>query len=200
MTGRHHLVGGDRGTHLRQSVPHSTSYDPPNALQLSAVVGLQAALDAKQATSAKGSANGYASLGSDGFVPTAQTNTALPLWVKYVKTYTDFSAAALTKDIELFQLPAKGVIHGVFINPTVAFTGGLIASFSLSVGNAGLLTKYSTAVSVFTASLQAPQALMGVESMSIATSIRVAAISTVGTLDAATAGSADVYVLRSTLP
>lgn len=122
------------------------------------------------------------------------------LWKKYTVGYAALSAAGLTNDIELFSLPARGVIHAMVIVPTTAFTGGLIASYTLSVGVSGTLTKYCTAVSTFTAVAQAPQAFMGMESMSGATSIRVAAVSTVGLLNTATAGAASIYVLWSQLP
>lgn len=116
-------------------------------------------------------------------------------WRLYAKTYANLSAASLTNDIELFSLPAKGVIHGVQMVPTVAFSGGLIATYTLSVGISGNLVKYCTAINGFTGfSFSQPQFLGGAESMSIATSIRLAAISTVGLLNAATAGAVDVQV------
>ncbi len=127
-------------------------------------------------------------------------SSAFAKWTKYTVGHAAFQTAGFTNNIELFSLPAKGAIHAVFINPTVAFSGGLIASYTLSVGIAGNLIKYCPAESVFVAVPQTPQATLGIESVSGATSIRIAATSTVGTLDASTQGSADVYVLRSLLP
>lgn len=85
----------------------------------------QAALDAKQATSAKGVANGYASLGADGKVPTAQlpaASTAAILFKatkgtpvansgsgetsawSFVIPANTFSADGVSLDLEIFYL------------------------------------------------------------------------------------------------
>jgi hypothetical protein len=126
----------------------------------------------------------YKSLGAD-----------VPRWRKYTKTYSQLSVAGLTNDIEVFSLPAKGVIQAMQIVATTAFSGGTIATYTLSIGISGNLVKYCTGFS-----LSQPQVIGGIESTSGATSIKLAAISTVGLLNAATAGSADVYVLWGILP
>ena len=136
---------------------------------------------------------------SSTFVQQSQLATML-IWTKYTVPYTAFSTAGLTNSITLLSLPAKGVIHAVHLNATQAFTGGLIATYTLSVGIGGLLAKYLTALSVFTTGLQVPQGIIGVESMSGATNILITAVSTVGNLNTATQGSADLYALISTLP
>lgn len=123
-----------------------------------------------------------------------------PDWTKYTVLYTDFAAASLTANMALFSLPAKGVVHAVHIDPTTAFTGGLVASATLSVGTAGSPAKYCTALSVFTVALQSPQAVMGIESMSGSTSILVTAVATVGLLNTLSQGAADIWVITSTLP
>jgi len=127
---------------------------------------------------------------------------ANPVWVKYTKTFTDLSAAALTNDIELFQLAARGVIHSAIIKASTAFSGGLIATYTLSLGVSGTLAKYAIAFDVKQAAgatVFALNTLPGMESATTATSIRLAAISTVGNLNAATAGSVDIWVLQSIL-
>lgn len=122
-------------------------------------------------------------------------------WIKVTKTFSDFSAAAVTNNITIYSLPAKGVIHNVQLVPTVAFSGGLIATYTISVGIAGTLAKYAVATNVFTGfSLPAISVLPGIESISGATDIKSSAISTVGNLNAAVAGSVDIYLLVSTLP
>lgn len=126
----------------------------------------------------------------------------VPRWVKVTKTFTDFSTAGLTNDIEIFSLPAKSIIISAQLVPTTAFTGGLIATYTVSVGKAGALTKYAIATDVFTGfplpSISGISPL-GIESTSGATSIRAQAISTVGNLNAATTGSIDIYLLISNL-
>lgn len=122
-------------------------------------------------------------------------------WTKITKTFSNFSTAATTNTIELFVLPAKGVIHAIQINPSTTFSGGLIATYSISVGITGTLLKYAPAVTVFTgAVLPAISVIAGVESLTATTSIKVTAVSTVANLSAATQGSVDIWVLTSTLP
>lgn len=124
-------------------------------------------------------------------------------WTKYTKTFTNLSAAALTNDIELFQLAAKEMIHAVLIKASTAFSGGTIATYTVSVGPTGTLAKYGIALDVKQATgatVFGMNLLPGIESFSGATSIRIAAISTIANLNAATAGSVDVFVLKSTLP
>lgn len=128
------------------------------------------------------------------------TSRTVARWVKITKTYADFAAAGLTNDIEIYSLPAKGVIHAVQINPTTTFSGGLISAYTLSVGIATNLVKYQAAAVVFTgATLPAVTATTGVESMLSATSIRGAAISITGLLNAATQGVVNFYLLVSNL-
>lgn len=121
-------------------------------------------------------------------------------WVKVTKTYTSLSTAGLTNDIEVFSLPAGWAVHGATLKHSTPFTGGTIATYTTSVGPTGALAKYVAASDV----LQAAGATVSgvsllttfvVENWSSTTSIRLAAISTVGNLNAATAGSVDVYLL-----
>lgn len=124
----------------------------------------------------------------------------VPRWIKITKNFTDFSTAGLTNDIEIYSLPAKGVIHAVQVYAPILFSGGTIATYTLSVGVAGNLIKYQAAANVFTgAGLPAVTATTGTESMSGVTSIRGAAVSTVGLLNTATAGSVEFYLLVSNL-
>ena len=124
----------------------------------------------------------------------------VPKWVKITKTFSDFSTAALTNSITIYSLPAKAIIHSVQLNAPTLFSGGTIAAYTISIGINGTLTKYAAATNVFTgATLQPPSAIVGVENMSSATNILATAISTVGNLNAATAGSVDIYLLISRL-
>lgn len=126
-----------------------------------------------------------------------------PTWKKVTKTYTDLATGGVTNNITVYTLAAKEYVHDVKIVPTTAFSGGLIATYSLSVGIAGSLLKYAAAVDVFTGNtttnlVHTP--LAGLESTGGATALKLSAISTVANLSAATAGSVDVYILTSILP
>lgn len=129
--------------------------------------------------------------------------TNYPQWIKVTKLYSDFATAGLTNDISIYTLPIKGYITDVKIIPTTAFSGGLISAYTISVGISGLLTKYAVATNVFTGnttlgSVHTP--ISGLESTSGTTDIRAQATAVTGLLNAATAGSVDVYLLISVLP
>jgi hypothetical protein len=126
-------------------------------------------------------------------------------WIKITKTYSDFSTAGLTNDIEIYSLPAKGIIQSCVIKHTTLFTGGLIATYTASVGINGNLVKYAATLNVLQAVGNTTFGLGAaivptVENFGAATSIRGSVVSTVGLLNAATQGSVDFYLLVSTLP
>jgi len=123
-----------------------------------------------------------------------------PVWIPFNVTYDQLATAGLTNNITLFNLNAGEIIHAVKILPVASFAGGAIATYTLSVGIAGTLAKYAAAYDV----LQAPGATVfqlsttaGMESQTAATAIKVAAVSTVANLNAATAGIATISVLVS---
>jgi hypothetical protein len=128
-------------------------------------------------------------------------DTTVARWIKITKSYSDFATAGATNNIEIYSLPSKGVVHMVQINPSVPFSGGTIATYTISVGTSGVLAKYATATNVFTGStLPAISVLPAIESVSGATSIRAAAISSVGLLNAATQGNVEIWLFVSILP
>lgn len=130
-------------------------------------------------------------------------NSGVPQWVKIAtKTFTDFSTAGATTNIASgYSIPAKAIVQGGVVIPTTAFSGGTIATYTISCGISGTIAKYIIATNVFTGfSLAVPSLLPGLESTSVTTSITLTATCTVGLLNAATAGSCDVYLLISQLP
>lgn len=127
--------------------------------------------------------------------------TAVPTWIKITKTFADFSAAALTNAITIYSLAAGGVIHAVMLNPRIVFSGGLIASYTISIGVSGTPAKFAVATNTFTgAPLPAISVLPAVQSLSGTTNILATAIATVGNLNAATQGTVDIWLLVSILP
>jgi hypothetical protein len=122
-------------------------------------------------------------------------------WIKITKTFSDFATAGASNEISIYTLPIKGIIHACQIFATTVFSGGVIATYTVSVGISGNAVKYGIATNVFTgAGLSAINVLSGIESMSGTTSIKATATSTVGLLNAATQGSIDIYLLVSILP
>lgn len=125
----------------------------------------------------------------------------IPQWIHVGQlTFSSFATASTSNSIALFQLPASGVISGVRIKQSASFTGGSISAYTLSVGDAGAASAYSSAYDVF----QAPGATVyklaqpfGGESATAFTTINVTATSTGANLSAATAGSVDIWCLVS---
>lgn len=131
------------------------------------------------------------------------TNRPIPKWTKVTKTFTDFSAAATNRQISILTLPISGYIHDVKIIPTTAFSGGLIGTYTISVGKAGATTRYSIPTNVFTGNTTVTDIhtpLVGLESISATEAITATALTTVANLDQATAGSVDIHLLVSILP
>lgn len=119
----------------------------------------------------------------------------VPKVTKVTKTYQNFSTAGLTNDIEIYSLDAGERLVGVTMSHTSNFTGGAIATYTLSVGINGNLTKYSAAMNVFSgAGAFQDTSNFYIESWSASTSVRAAAVSTVANLSAATSGSVDIFV------
>jgi len=127
----------------------------------------------------------------------------VPVWTKYSKAHADLQAAALTNDIELLSLPAKSVIHAVYLKHSTAFAGAGITAYTLSVGVAADLIRYSLPQDVLQAignTVFLVTSAVGAENHGAAVSIRLAAVSVGANLDQSSAGAVDVWVLWSTLP
>lgn len=125
----------------------------------------------------------------------------IPAWVKYTVAYSQFSTAALVNSITLLTLPAGGVIHGVKIKHSVAFGGGAISAYTLSVGIVGELEKYASAWDVFQAAVSTyfqMSNVLGSEDHANTAAIKITATAVGANLSAATGGSVDVWVLQST--
>jgi hypothetical protein len=123
-----------------------------------------------------------------------------PTWVKATRTHLDFQAASMAHDIELFSLPAGGVIHAVKLKHSVAFAGTGISDYDISIGIAGDLDKYAPAFDVDNApgdSNFSLSSILGSENHAAPTSIRIEADSAGANLDQSTAGSIDCWVLVS---
>lgn len=125
---------------------------------------------------------------------------ASPIWRKYTVGFADLATAATTNNITLVTLPIGAVVHAVKQKHSTAFAGGAISAYTTSVGITGNLTKYAAAFNVFqavSATAQQITATAGTESHTAAVALKIAATSTDANLDAATAGSVDVWVLMS---
>ena len=128
--------------------------------------------------------------------------TSVLRWTKYTVGHAALQAAALTNDIELFSLLAKEMIHAVVVKHATAFAGASVSAYEVSVGIAGELDKYSGAFDVLQATGNTVKQITNVvdyENHAAATSIRVAATAIGANLDQSSAGSVEIWVLKSLL-
>lgn len=128
----------------------------------------------------------------------------VPRWIKFTKTFTDFSTAGLTSTITLFTPPPGTYIHNIKMKHSVVFAGGAIASYTISVGSSsGAATvRYLGASSVagavtITNMFTSVTSSGAFEAQDGSSSITATATSTAANLDQATTGSVDIWVLYS---
>lgn len=139
-------------------------------------------------------------------VTISATGAGTPVWTKFTKTRIDFSAAAFTNTINLTTPAAGVVLHAVKVKQSAAFTGGGITGYILSVGNSRLTNgRYLSNYTIFTAATDTNftvSTLNQPDSMSHAGTdvITVTVGSQTSFLNAATAGSVDIWLLMSTPP
>jgi hypothetical protein len=133
-------------------------------------------------------------------MPLFTNPSVTPVWVKVNKTFADFSTPALTNTITGYTLPAAGVISGVKIKSSTAFTGGIISSYTISVGSGVSNSKYAPAFQMMTAvtatNYQLTDGLAG-ESQTASTAITFTATTTGDNLSSALTGVVDIWLLIS---
>lgn len=131
-------------------------------------------------------------------------------WTKYTRDYTDFSAAAAVNIIDVATLASGTCVHAVVMKHTASFTGGAISTYGVSalIHDGAGSTGISTGFNVFWApGTQASLGKIGnitvqaaVYTIGATSTFQLSAACTGASLNAATAGSLDVWLLTSTLP
>lgn len=127
---------------------------------------------------------------------------AVPVWVKVgvALSHVAFQTAGTTNSINLFLLPAGGVIHATKIKHSTAFAGTAITAYTISIGISGTVAKYGSAFDVFQAVSNTAfqvSAVTGSENNGAGTQILATATSTGANLSASTAGVVDIWALLS---
>lgn len=122
-------------------------------------------------------------------------------WVKVTKTYADLADSATENDIEIYSLPAGGVVHACRFRQSGAFGGGGISNYSLSVGNPVSGSEYyASSEGVTGAPLDRPfgsdNSFIYFDDVNTVISIRLYAVADID-LNNATGGSVDVWLLVS---
>lgn len=120
---------------------------------------------------------------------------------KFTLDYLDFATDDTTNTLDLWDLPAKGLLHMIVAQPSALFSGGGITEYTIKMGIDGALDKYLFDQSVYTGATLPLPALVssGIESMTVDTTIKVTATSTDDNLDQASAGSITFWIYYSIL-
>ena len=127
----------------------------------------------------------------------------LPRCRNYSVSHADLTAAAATEDITLFELPARGVMTGVTVKHSEAFSGGSLTGMNVSIGDVSGASAYSGAsFDVFqTVSDTAFLDASVFKSTTFAARDVVARFTATGdNVDTATAGSVDVTACHTIRP
>lgn len=124
---------------------------------------------------------------------------------KITITHTQLQTAGLTNNITLLTLAPREMVKSITLRHSTAFAGPSIASYTLSVGIAGTLTKYLAAKDVFTAVTDtlfygALAAANSVESYANPVALKIAAVAVGANLSVSTAGVVEVWVETIQLP
>lgn len=132
-------------------------------------------------------------------------STAVQNWQKVTVGFAQLTTAGLTQTINLITTAARTKVCGVSIKTTAAFSGGLIASLTVSVGDAaGTGLDYAPAFTVFSApsntNYQDTVPATVASKTSAASTITALFTSTIGNLNTATAGSVDIDVCTAVIP
>lgn len=132
--------------------------------------------------------------------------SAIPFWQKVTVPFGSLTAGGLTQTITLFSTAARTKVCGVSVKPSTVFAGGLVATLTVSVGDAaGTGLDYSTAFSGIFSAVSAtnyqdtiPAAKASVTSA--ASSVTALFTSTVGNLNTLSQGSVDIDVCTVVIP
>ena len=135
---------------------------------------------------------------TSGKIELKDTSNALQ-WVKASVDYTDFTSGAVFS-VPIYTLPAGYVLHGVKIKHSTAFGGGASVGYFISVGLSSEIEKYSSYFDVNQAvsntTFQLSQTFDS-QNHGSDTSIVATAQSFGDTLNNATSGAADIWLLVS---
>lgn len=126
-----------------------------------------------------------------------------PKWEKFVVSYADLAVGALTNELDIRTLiggSQKDVIHSAFMKHSQSFSGGTIATYTLSLGMGGIVDTFIPVTDVKIAPSNSRFALSPMTApatVSTSRAVTLYALSTIGNLNAATQGSVTIQLLIS---
>jgi len=126
-------------------------------------------------------------------------------WHKYTFNYTDFATAAMTNQLAVVSVPARGILEIFLVKHSTAFAGTGITGYTVSLGPSSNPTAYVTNFDVTTAPSNTSATGFQYSSIFDVTNfggwtIVVTANSTGANLDQATQGSVDIWLKSSVMP
>jgi len=124
------------------------------------------------------------------------------VWTKQSFTFSQFSAAATTFELELVELAARETLEVVIVKSTTAFSGGSISAVTLECGITGESNRYFGPYDVFAAvsNTNFQNVSQSNEVYFTTQSVKLKMTSVGDDLDALNAGGFDVWIKRSKLP
>jgi hypothetical protein len=121
-------------------------------------------------------------------------------WIHGVFDFASFYDTGSSKTLDFTVIPGHHVLHAVVLKTTAAFVGGSISEYTVKFGKAGALDRYLADTSVHgTAPIFVTAQVLFFESEGD-TLTQITATATSDTLDHATDGSLDIWMLISNLP
>lgn len=130
--------------------------------------------------------------------------TSVGKWEKYTITFSDFAIGATSNTINLRELGTDEMVLRSVIVPRVAFSGGAISAYTISIGNSALgVAIYQSPTSVFTGvtvNAGNNSTINNTRLLAASSYITARSTSTTANLDAATQGVADIYFQIAQMP
>jgi hypothetical protein len=131
-----------------------------------------------------------------------QLASSVPGWFKLTEnlSYAAFFTAGLSFNLPLVLLPGAGVVHGIKIIHSTAFTGPSISGYTISVGTSNNPSQLASAFDV-TSTPSSTNSQLSLNFITYddvnATTLIAQALSSGANLNTAVSGQVDIYALLS---
>lgn len=129
--------------------------------------------------------------------------TTSEVWNKYTVAYTDINTTSAAFTATVFQLDPNEYINGYTVKHNTAFVGTAITTITVALGIAGDNTKHTDDFDVGQGVTDTAFDFTGlnlIESFANTTAVYARFTAAGANLDSLTAGSVDIWVLKSKLP
>lgn len=138
-------------------------------------------------------------------VTSVVTSPLSPTMMKLTVPFTSFETSGFSTTVPVVTLPPKSVVMGAIMKHTQPFSGGIIATCTLSLGVTGNLIKYCPAYNCMApvsdtafGALSSP--ILDLQGFTTGPTVVATCVTTVANTLALTQGSVDIYILVAQLP